>query len=59
MPELPEVETIRRDLEKEFIGRRVKSVEVDGLRSIRRHPNSRAFASRLEAAGAGVTVGTE
>ena len=48
MPELPEVETIRRDLEKEFIGRRVKSVEVDGLRSIRRHPNSRAFASRLE-----------
>jgi len=48
VPELPEVETIRRDLEKEFIGRRVKSVEVDGLRSIRRHANSRSFASRLE-----------
>jgi formamidopyrimidine-DNA glycosylase len=48
VPELPEVETIRRDLEKQFIGRRIKSVEVNGLRSIRRHPSSKAFASRLE-----------
>ena len=48
MPELPEVETIRRDLEREFVGKRVKSVEVDGLRSIRRHRTSKAFVSRLE-----------
>lgn len=28
MPELPEVETIRRQLEKEVVGRRIKAVEV-------------------------------
>ena len=27
MPELPEIETIRRGLERETVGRRVKSVE--------------------------------
>ena len=36
MPELPEVETIRRELEKEVVGRKVKSVEVDGKKSIKR-----------------------
>ena len=30
MPELPEVETIRRDLEKEIVSKRIKSVEVSG-----------------------------
>lgn len=48
MPELPEVETIRRDLEKEFVGKRIKAVEVHGLRSIRRHRTAKAFVSRLE-----------
>ena len=48
MPELPEVETIRRDLEKEILGKRVKSVEVTGMRSIRRHPNKKHFSSKLE-----------
>jgi len=48
MPELPEVETIRRDLEKEAVGRRIKSVEVTGLRSIRRHSNKKQFISRVE-----------
>lgn len=48
MPELPEVETIRRDLEKEIVGRRVKSVEVKGKRSVRRHKTSAEFRSRLE-----------
>ena len=48
MPELPEVETIRHDLEKEAVGKRIKSVEVSGLRSIRRHPSTKAFVSRLE-----------
>jgi formamidopyrimidine-DNA glycosylase len=48
MPELPEVETIRRDLEKEAVGKRIKSVEVHGLRSIRRHPKKKDFISRLE-----------
>ena len=36
MPELPEVETIRRELEKEVVGRKVKSVEVSGKKSIKR-----------------------
>jgi len=48
MPELPEVETIRRDLEKEIVGRRIKSVEVKGRRSIRRHKTGAEFRSRLE-----------
>jgi formamidopyrimidine-DNA glycosylase len=48
MPELPEVETIRRDLEKEVIGRRVKTVEVKGKRSVRRHKSGAEFKGRLE-----------
>jgi formamidopyrimidine-DNA glycosylase len=48
MPELPEVETVRRDLEKEAVGRRVKSVEVSGNRSIRRHTQKKQFISRIE-----------
>ena len=30
MPELPEVETIRRELEREVVGKRIKTVEVTG-----------------------------
>jgi formamidopyrimidine-DNA glycosylase len=48
MPELPEVETIRRDLEKEVAGKKIKEVEATGLRSIRRHKNKKDFTSRLE-----------
>jgi formamidopyrimidine-DNA glycosylase len=48
MPELPEVETIRRDLEKETLGKRVKTVDVTGLRSIRRHASKKQFTSRIE-----------
>lgn len=50
MPELPEVETIRRGLEREVVGKRIKSVEVTGLRSIRRHSSKKEFAGRLEGA---------
>jgi formamidopyrimidine-DNA glycosylase len=48
MPELPEVETIRRDLDKEVVGKRIKTVDVSGLRSIRRHKSKKAFTSLLE-----------
>jgi formamidopyrimidine-DNA glycosylase len=48
VPELPEVETIRRDLEKDIVGRRIKSVEVKGSRSIRRHPKPAALNSLVE-----------
>jgi formamidopyrimidine-DNA glycosylase len=47
IPELPEVETIRRDLEKEIVGRKIKEVEVHGLRSIRRHGSKKKFADAL------------
>jgi formamidopyrimidine-DNA glycosylase len=48
VPELPEVETIKRDLDREILGKRVKSVEVSGMRSIRRHPNKKHFIAKLE-----------
>jgi formamidopyrimidine-DNA glycosylase len=48
MPELPEVEVVRRDLEREIVGKRIKAVEVDGMRSVRRHHNRKQFINRLE-----------
>src|SRR5262249_23301932 len=36
------------DLEKEVIGKRVKTVEVTGMRSIRRHPNKKHFIAKIE-----------
>ncbi len=48
MPELPEVETIRRDLEREIVGRRIKSVESTGPRSIRRHRDAEELRALLE-----------
>jgi formamidopyrimidine-DNA glycosylase len=49
--ELPEVEVVRRDLEKEVVGRRVKGVEVrphrNAMRVIRRHARRKEFADRL------------
>ena len=48
MPELPEVETLKRDLDREVVGKRVKTVEVSGMRSIRRHPNKKHFIAKLE-----------
>jgi formamidopyrimidine-DNA glycosylase len=47
MPELPEVEVLRRDLEREIVGKKVKAVDVDGMRSVRRHHNRKQFAQRL------------
>jgi formamidopyrimidine-DNA glycosylase len=47
VPELPEVETIRRDLDREVVGKRIKAVDVTGMRSIRRHPNKKHFAAKL------------
>ncbi len=54
MPELPEVEVIRRDLEKEVIGRKIKKVEVrpskNALRIIRRHARRKDFEDGLTGA---------
>jgi formamidopyrimidine-DNA glycosylase len=50
--ELPEVEVMRRDLEKDVVGRRVKAAEVkssrNAMRVIRRHGKRKDFTSRLE-----------
>ena len=48
MPELPEVETIRRDLDREVVGKKIKAVEATGLRSIRRHKSKKDFIGKLE-----------
>jgi formamidopyrimidine-DNA glycosylase len=48
VPELPEVETLRRDLEKEVVGKRIKAVEVTGARAVRRHKVKAEFVDRLE-----------
>jgi formamidopyrimidine-DNA glycosylase len=49
--ELPEVEVMRRDLEKDVVGRRIKKVEVkahkNAMRAIRRHAKRKEFADRL------------
>lgn len=55
MPELPEVETVRRQLEREVAGKRVKTAEVHGTRTVRRQ-TKKAFAKRVE--GAKITGAT-
>lgn len=54
MPELPEVETVRGDLQAALVGRRVTSVSALGARTFRRPPGpaavvSRALGRRIEA----------
>lgn len=51
MRELPEIETIRRELDKEISGKRVKSVDVSTTMStLPHHPNKKHFAGKLEGA---------
>jgi len=53
LPELPEVETVRRGLQSLYAGRKLLSVEVFGKRTVRRHPPQlldRLTGSRLEQA---------
>jgi formamidopyrimidine-DNA glycosylase len=50
VPELPEVETLRRELEREVVGLRVKGVEVNDVRSIRRHGKKAPFVKLLDGA---------
>jgi formamidopyrimidine-DNA glycosylase len=50
MPELPEVETIRRELERDIVGSRIKAVEVFDNRSIRRYRTKNTFIQKVEGA---------
>lgn len=48
MPELPEIETVRRGLEREAVGRRIRSAEVNVAKLVRRNGSRKAFQARLE-----------
>ncbi len=50
MAELPELETVRRELEKEAVGKRFKSPEVTGAKVTRHNGNKKVFQARLEGA---------
>jgi formamidopyrimidine-DNA glycosylase len=49
--ELPEVEVMRRDLERDVVGKKIKDVDVkaskNAMRVIRRHKTRKEFATRL------------
>jgi formamidopyrimidine-DNA glycosylase len=47
VPELPEVETLRLDLDKEVVGRKITDVEVKAARMVRRHRNRTEFSKGL------------
>jgi formamidopyrimidine-DNA glycosylase len=49
MAELPELETVRRELEKEAVGKRFKAPEVTGTK-VARHNGKKDFQARLEGA---------
>jgi formamidopyrimidine-DNA glycosylase len=50
MTELPELETLRRELEKESVGKRFKVPEVTGAKVTKRNGNKKIFQARLEGA---------
>ena len=54
MLELPEVEVLKRDLEKEIVGRRVKEAEIrpnrNAMKIIKRHGRRKEFQDLLEGA---------
>ena len=50
MAELPELETLRRELEKESVGKRFKVPEVTGSKVTKRNGNKKVFQARLEGA---------
>ena len=50
MAELPELETLRRELEKEAVGKRFKTPEVTGTKVTRHNGNKKVFQARLEGA---------
>ncbi len=50
MAELPELETVRRELEKEAVGKRFKAPDVTGAKVVRHNGNKKVFQARLEGA---------
>jgi formamidopyrimidine-DNA glycosylase len=50
MAEVPEIETLRRDLDRDIGGKRVKTAEVPGSGAIPRHASKKQFSALLEGA---------
>lgn len=50
MYELPEVETIRRDLDRELVGKKIKLVEAESMRCLKRYKNRKSFVSQFDQA---------
>lgn len=50
MAELPELEILRRDLDKDVVGRKIKTVEAPSAATIKRAGSKKALLSRLEGA---------
>lgn len=48
--ELPELELVRRDLEREVVGRKIKEASAAGMTVLPRYKNRKSFASQLEGA---------
>jgi formamidopyrimidine-DNA glycosylase len=46
--ELPELEMVKRDLEREVIGRKVKEATASGMAALPRYKNRKSFAAQLE-----------
>ena len=46
--ELPELELVRRDLERELVGRKVKEASAAGMSVLPRYKNRKSFAGQLE-----------
>jgi formamidopyrimidine-DNA glycosylase len=46
--ELPEIETLRRDLDRDVGGKKIKSVEAQSMATLPRYNNRKAFTSQLD-----------
>ncbi len=48
--ELPEIETLKRDLERDAVGRKIKTVDVRSLKSLPEHRTKKSFSGLIEGA---------
>ena len=48
MFELPEVETVRRDLDRDLVGKKVKDADAMSMKVLGRYKNRKAFTSQLD-----------
>ena len=48
MFELPEVETVRRELDRDLVGKKVKTVEAASMKVLGRYKNRKAFTAQLD-----------